>query len=46
MAQEIVAAVGEVNDGDVLVFHLLANLKEEFGGTPIMGEDVVLIIKQ
>jgi hypothetical protein len=45
-AQEIVAAIGDVSDGEVLVFHLLANLKEEYGGTPIMGEDVVLIIKR
>ena len=44
-AQEVVAALGEVNDGDVLVLHLTGNLKEEFGGTPFFGEDVVLIIK-
>lgn len=45
-AQEIAATLGDVNDRDVLVFHLLANLKEEYGGTPIEGEDVVLIIKR
>jgi hypothetical protein len=44
--QEIVAALGAVNDGDNLVLHLTGNLKEEFGGTPISGQDVVLIIKK
>jgi hypothetical protein len=44
--QEIVAALGEVNDGDVLVLQLTGNLKEEFGGTPIFGEDVVVILKK
>jgi hypothetical protein len=45
-AQEIVAALGDVNDGDVIVLHLTGNLKEEFGGTDIVGEDVVRIIKK
>ena len=45
-AQELVAALGEVSDGDVLVLHLHGNLKEEYGGTPIAGEDVVRIIKK
>jgi len=45
-AQEVVAALGEVMDGDVLVLHLTGNLKEEFGGTPFFGEDVVLIIEK
>jgi len=31
-------------DGDVLLLHLTGNMKEELGGTPIFGEDVVLII--
>ena len=44
--QEIVAALGDINDGDVMVLHLTGNLKEEFGGTPIVGEDVVRIIKK
>jgi hypothetical protein len=44
--QEIVAALGDVNDGDVMVLHLTGNLTEEFGGTPIVGEDVVRIIKK
>ena len=45
-ALELAAALGDVNDGDVLVLPLTGNLKEEFGGTPIVGEDVVLIIKK
>jgi hypothetical protein len=44
--QEVVAALGEVNDGDVLVLELTGNLREEFGGTPFIGEDVVLILKK
>lgn len=42
-AQEIVLALGDVHAGDVLVLRLAANLKEEFGGNPIVGEDVVII---
>jgi len=38
--------LGDVNDGDCVVVHLTGNLKEEYGGTPIAGEDVVLIIKK
>jgi PKD repeat protein len=45
-AQEVVAALGEVHDGDVLVLQLTGQLKEEFGGTPIVGEDVVWIVKK
>jgi hypothetical protein len=41
---ELAAALGGVGDGDVLVLSLEGNLKEEFGSTPIVGEDVVLII--
>ncbi len=44
MNQEIVAALGPVSDGDVLVLQLTGNLKPEFGGTPIVGEDVVVIV--
>jgi hypothetical protein len=44
--QEIVAALGDVNDGDEITLHLTGNLKEEFDGTPIEGEDVVRIIKK
>jgi PKD domain len=44
--QEVVAALGDLNDGDVLVLHLTGNLLEEYGGTPIVGEDVVRITKK
>jgi hypothetical protein len=48
--QEIVAAIvaawGDVNDGDVLLLTLTGNLKAAFGGTPIEGEDVVWIIEK
>jgi hypothetical protein len=45
-AQEVIAALGVVNDGDVVVLQLTGKLKEEFGGTGIAGEDVVKIIKK
>lgn len=45
-AQAIVAVLGPVSGGDVVVLHLIGNLKTEFGGTPIEGEDVVVIIKK
>jgi hypothetical protein len=44
--QAVVTDLGEVADGDVLVIPLTGNLYEEFGGTPIMGEDVVVILKK
>jgi hypothetical protein len=43
-AQEILIALGEVNDRDVLALPLTGDLKEEFNGTEITGEDVVVII--
>jgi hypothetical protein len=46
VAQELVAALGEVSDGDVIVLHLEGYLMEEFGGTPIVGEDVVWILNK
>ena len=39
--QEVIAALGPVADGDVLVLQLTANLLD---GTPIVGEDVVVIL--
>lgn len=36
----------EVNDGETLILPLTGNLREEFGGTPIKGEDVVVIKKK
>jgi len=44
--QEIVEALGEVNDGDIMVLLLTGNLYEEYGEVPIVGEDVVRIIKK
>jgi len=44
--QEIVAALGDVNDGDVIALTLTGNLYEEYNGTPIVGEDVVIILKK
>lgn len=41
---ELAAALGAEGDGDVLVLPLEGNLREEFGGTPIVGGDVVLIV--
>lgn len=44
--QEIVAALGSVGDGDCLILRLTGDLKEEFGGISIEGEDVMAIIKK
>lgn len=41
----IVAALGEVNDGDVMACELYGNLKLEFGGIPIIAEDVVVMVE-
>jgi len=43
---EVAAALGDVADGDVLVLQLDGFLKEEFGGTCIVGEDVIVILKK
>ncbi len=45
-AQEIIAALGDVQPGDCLLLTLTGNLKEEFGGTPIVGEDLVIVKKK
>ena len=45
-AQEIVAAIGEVSDGDEVVLRLTGNLNEDAGGDAIIGEDTVLMIKK
>ncbi len=42
-AQEVVSALGLVNDGDILILSLTGEL---INGTPIMGEDIVKIIKK
>jgi hypothetical protein len=44
--QEIIAALGDIEDGECLILHLTGNLKEEFGGTPIVGQDVILILER
>jgi len=47
--QELVAyleSLGEVADGNCIVLQITGNLLEEFGGTPIYGEDVLLILKK
>jgi hypothetical protein len=42
-AQAIVAALGNVQDGQCVVVMLTGNLMQVAGGTPIKGEDVVVI---
>lgn len=42
--QEVLNAIGPVEDRACLVLQLTGNLKPEFGGTPIVGEDVVRIL--
>lgn len=44
--QEVIAAIGTVYDGDVLVLQLTGNLSGEFGGTGFFGEDVVRIFNK
>jgi len=44
--EPLVKALGPVKDGEVRVLKLTGNLKEQFGGTPITGEDVVVIINK
>ena len=41
--QAVVAALGPVTDGDVLVLHLTGNMLD---GTLLVGEDVVVILKK
>lgn len=45
-AQEVVVALGEVGDGDVLVLSLTGDPTEECGALPFEGEDVVIILKE
>lgn len=44
--QDVFQTIGQVSDGDIMVLELSGNLLEEFGGTPIKGEDVVVILKK
>jgi len=41
--QSIVAVIGDVQDGEVVPLTLLGTL---FDGTPIQGQDVVMILKK
>lgn len=45
-AQEVVAALGEIQDGQCLVLTLTGNLKDDFSGSSILGEDLVWILKK
>jgi hypothetical protein len=45
-AQEVVAALGEVGDGDMITLSLTGMLTEDCGGLPFEGEDVVIILKK
>jgi hypothetical protein len=44
--QQIVAALGEVPDRECLVVNLEGNLLEEYGGTPIYGDDILKILNK
>jgi hypothetical protein len=44
--QAVDAALGPVTDAQVLVVELTGNLLPAFGGTPVVGEDVIVIIKK
>ena len=39
-------ALGGVSNGQVLVLTLTGNLLPQFGGAPIMGQDIVVVVKQ
>jgi hypothetical protein len=42
--QQVADALGEVADGDELTLSLKGSLLPEYGGTPILGEDIVVIL--
>jgi len=44
--QQVIEALGEVADQDVLVLSLEGKLFDEYGGVPIAGQDVVRILKK
>lgn len=44
-AQEILSSLGQVSDNDILLLQLTGKLMDGFGGTALIGEDVVKIIK-
>lgn len=43
---QIAGALGDVADGDEFTLTLKGSLLEEFGGGPILGEDIVVILKK
>ena len=45
-AQAIVDVLGEVQDGDCVKLTITGWLKGEFGGSPVIGEDLVWIVKK
>jgi hypothetical protein len=45
-AQEVAALLAGTNDGDIVLLHLTANLLEEYGGTPLVGADVIKILNK
>lgn len=45
-SQQVAAALGPVADGQVRVLRVTGALRPEFGGTPIIGEDVVVILNK
>ena len=42
-ARKIASVLGAVTNGQVLTLHLTGNFLPQFGGAPIIGEDVVVI---
>jgi hypothetical protein len=42
--QAVIPVLGTVVDRQAVVLQVHGNLKEEFGGTPIVGEDVVRVL--
>ena len=43
---QILASLGDMNDGDIVTLTLTGNLESEYGGTPILGTDTVIIRKE
>jgi hypothetical protein len=44
-SRELTQALGDVEDGECVVLTITGNLKEEFAGTALYGEDVVVVRK-
>ena len=44
--QEIIDALGDIDDREVITLTLTGQLIEEFGSTPIEGSDCILVIKK